>query len=250
MLDQSIAWRLRTITSQTGSVNVTEMIRADNPHPVTIRLMVIARHRLDGDAWAALFHSHADFLVLCTTTSINVASVVGRHRRPDVVILDAALVSQQDDQSVASLIDQLGNVPIMLLDVDVNNGRLAAILNSPLVGYFTRNAPYADLAAGIRSLVNGHRTFEAQVSSRILETPHGLQFRRDSNGSHLAILTAREIEVLQLVALGHSVKHCAELLKLAPSTVDNHKSRLMKKLGIHKSLDLTRLAIREGLVSI
>lgn len=63
-------------------------------------------------------------------------------------------------------------------------------------------------------------------------------------------MTPREIEVLKLVALGHSVKDCAELLDLAPSTVDNHKARLMKKLGVHKALDLTRLAIREGLVNV
>lgn len=226
------------------------MIRSDNPQRVAIRLVVVTRHRLDGDALSALFHSHADFRVLCTTTSIKVASVMGRHPRADVVVLDAGLISQQDDQSVTSLIAQLGDVPILLLDDDVNNGRLAAVLNTPSVGYFTRSAPFSDLAAGIHSLVNGHRTFESQVSSRLQQTPQGWQIRRDENSSHLALLTPREIEVLRLVALGHSIKHCAELLELAPSTVDNHKSRLMKKLGVHKSLELTRLAIREGLVSI
>jgi two-component system, NarL family, response regulator NreC len=226
------------------------MIRSDNSRRVAIRLVVVTRHRLDGDALSALFQSHADFRVLCTTTSIGAASVIGRHRRPDVVILDAGLISQQDDQSVTSLIAQLGDVPVLLLDGDVNNGRLAAVLNTPSIGYFTRSAPFSDLAASIHCLVDGHRTFESQVSSRIHQTPHGWQIRRDEKSSHLALLTPREIEVLRLVALGHSIKNCAELLKLAPSTVDNHKSRLMKKLGIHKSLELTRLAIREGLVSI
>ena len=233
-----------------GSVNVTYVIRSDNPQSVTIRLVVVTRHRLDGDALAALFHAHADFRVLCTTTSIKVASVVARHRQPDVVLLDAGLISHQDDQSVDALMEQLGEIPVLLLDDDVNNGRLASILNTPRVGYLTRSAPFSELAMGIHRLVRGERVFDPAAKSRLHQTSHGWQFRRDENGSHLSLLTPREIEVLKLVALGHSVKDCAELLALAPSTVDNHKARLMKKLGVHKALDLTRLAIREGLVNV
>jgi DNA-binding NarL/FixJ family response regulator len=55
---------------------------------------------------------------------------------------------------------------------------------------------------------------------------------------------------MRLIALGRSVRDCAHILELAQSTVDNHKSRLMKKLGLRKSQDLTRLAIREGLIRI
>lgn len=226
------------------------MIRLDNPHSVVIRLVIVTRLRLDGDALAALFQAHADFRVLCTTTSVKVASVVGRHRVPDAVLLDAALISHQGDQNDSSLFEQFGNVPILLLDDDVNNGHLAAILNAPRIGYLTRGAPFSELAAGMHRLVNGERVFDSAARNRLQQTPHGWQLRRDENGSHLAMLTPREIEVLKLVALGHSVKHCAELLDLAPSTVDNHKARLMKKLGVHKALDLTRLAIREGLVDV
>jgi DNA-binding NarL/FixJ family response regulator len=233
-----------------GSVNVTSMIRSDNAHPVTIRVVVVTRHRLDGDALAALFHAHADFRVLCATTSIKVATVVGRHRRPDVILLDGSLISPDGDQSFAMMIDELGQLPILLLDNDVNNGRLAAILSAPSIGYFTRSAPFSELAAGIRRMVEGERVFDPAVSSRIQQTPSGWQFCRGGNGSELAALTPREIEVLKLVASGHSVRDCAELLELAPSTVDNHKARLMKKLGVHKSLELTRLAIREGLVHV
>jgi len=58
----------------------------------------------------------------------------------------------------------------------------------------------------------------------------------------------RELEVLRLIAAGHSVKECAKLLGRSTSTIDNHKARLMKKLNCHRLVELTRLAIREGLV--
>jgi DNA-binding NarL/FixJ family response regulator len=233
-----------------GSVNVTRTTQSDKSHSTTIRLLVVTRYRLDGEALTALFHAHADFRVLCTTTSTKVASAVGRHRRPDVVLLDAGLIAQQDDQSVATLVAQLGEMPILLLDEDVNNGRLAAVLHVSCAGYYTRGSAFSELAAGIRRLAGGECVFDPAVTSRIHQTPHGWQFRRDVKGSRLALLTPREMEVLKLIAMGHSVKRCAELLDLAPSTVDNHKARLMKKLGVHKALDLTRLAVREGLVTM
>jgi len=227
----------------------TKGISAPNSEPPsTVRLVIVTRHRLDGDALAALFHAHENFRVLCTTTSIRVATVVGQHRHPDAVVLDGGLIGDDHNCNSISLLHQFQKIPILVLDDDVHNGRLATMLDLSHVGYFTRRAPFAELAEGIRRLVKGERVFDPAVRGRIHETPHGWQLRRDQDAAHLGLLTPREIEVLRLIAQGHTVKRCAEVLELAPSTVDNHKARLMKKLGIHKSLDLTRLALREGLV--
>jgi DNA-binding NarL/FixJ family response regulator len=75
------------------------------------------------------------------------------------------------------------------------------------------------------------------------------------NGSKLRIdlpevnaLSKRETEILTLLAEGFSVRNCAAILGLSASTVDNHKSSMMKKLMVHKSADLVRLAVRNGLV--
>jgi DNA-binding NarL/FixJ family response regulator len=66
----------------------------------------------------------------------------------------------------------------------------------------------------------------------------------------VAALTSRELDVLRLLARGSSVRDCARQLQLSASTVDNHKTRLMKKLQIHKSSELTQLAIRDGLITV
>ncbi|MGD9634648.1 MAG: response regulator transcription factor [Pirellulales bacterium] len=164
--------------------------------------------------------------------------------------MDGALLDEHANEGFDALVDRLERVPLLVLDDDIRNGRLAAVLKKPGTGYFTRHVPFEDLADGIETLVRGERAFGSTVKDHVHQTPHGWQFRKNGDTSLFASLTPRELEVLRLVALGHSIKHCAEVLALAPSTVDNHKARLMKKLGVHKSLDLTRLAIREGLVSV
>jgi DNA-binding NarL/FixJ family response regulator len=213
----------------------------------TIRLVVVTRRRLDGEALAALFQSHPHYRVLCNTTSLKVASTVGRHRKPDVMLLDGSLAGQRGGEGIAALIHRIGKVPVMVLDDTVNIGHLAALMNLPDAGYYTRTAP---LAEGIRRLLRGENAFDSAITERVHQTSHGWKFRPGSDTDPSEQLTPREIEVWKLIAQGHSVRRCAELLHLAPSTVDNHKSHLMKKLGVHNALDLTRMAIRDGLVSI
>lgn len=216
----------------------------------TIRLVVALRHQLCSDAFSALLQAHSGFHVVCTTNSTKVATEVGQLRNPDAVLLDAAFVDRADGSRLSKLCSQFGESRILVLDDAVNVGRLAAVLEVPEVGYFTRNAPFSDLAAAIRRMVAGERVFDPSVRSRIRQTARGWEFQRELGGPQLSTLTRRELDVLKLIAMGHSVKRCAEILDLAPSTIDNHKSRMMKKLGVHKSLDLTRLALREGLVSV
>jgi len=223
------------------------MLESDQAHLATIRLVVALRHQLCAEAFTALLQSHADFRVLCTTTSTKAAADVCRHRHPDVALVDGRLVDQAHGGSLTSLVQQLGGIPILVLDEQLDYGRLTALMNLPRSGYYTRAAPFPELADGIRRLLRGENAFDSTIAGRVHQTPHGWQFHHGPESNQL---TPREIEVWRLIAQGHSVKRCAELLQLAPSTVDNHKSHLMKKLGIHKSLDLTLLAVRNGLVSV
>ena len=208
------------------STGLRTMKLAESP-PGTIRLVIVRRLRLDGDALAALFQAHSNFRVLCATTSIKVALTVGRHRRPDVVVFDGGLVSNPGD-SFNSLIQQLADIPVLVLDDEVNHGHVTALLNLPCVAYFTRGTPFHELAEGIQHLIQGESAFDSTISDRIEQTPNGRQFRCDPGTVTSPLLTPREIEVWKLIAQGHSVKDCAEFLHLAPSTVDNHKSHLMK----------------------
>jgi two-component system NarL family response regulator len=226
------------------------MSDSDHVHQATIDLVVVTRRQLDGEALAALFQSHAHFRVLCATTSIRVASSIARHRCPHVMLLDGDLFGQSDGETISSLVQQMGEVPIIVLDEKVDVRRLATLMNVPSVGYFTRAAPFPELVDGVHRLLRGESAFESTIAERVHQTPHGWRLRHDPDSKHSTRLTPREIEVWKLIAQGHSVKRCAELLHLAPSTVDNHKSHLMKKLEVHRALELARLAIRDGLISL
>jgi DNA-binding NarL/FixJ family response regulator len=94
------------------------------------------------------------------------------------------------------------------------------------------------------------RVFDPAIDHRVLRTPRGLLLEHHEEQPSVAALTNREREVMELLAQGNSVRDCARVMHLARSTIDNHKSRLMNKLRIHKAAELTQLAIREGLITL
>ena len=216
----------------------------------SVRLVIVARRPLDAEACAALGQAEAGFSVLTSTHKVQAAVDLCRHRRPDVVLIDARYIGNGDAHGVAWLREHFGDLQVVLLDEEINEARLAAILGSPRIGYFTRLVEFSEVAAGIRRLIRGERAYGPLVLERLQQTPTGWRLRCDRPHSPLALLTPREVEVLRLVALGYTIKDCAAQLQLSPSTVDNHKSRLMKKLDVHRSIDLTRLAVREGLIRL
>ena len=85
---------------------------------------------------------------------------------------------------------------------------------------------------------------------RLRLTARGLRLKHTGDEPSLAQLTSRELQIMELLAMGYSVKQSADHLSLAESTIDNHKSRLMKKLDLHKTVELTHKAIKEGLVML
>jgi len=222
----------------------TDAYGTDRP---ALRVVVVARHPLDGEALASLLNSRGEFHVICTTTSAEEAQAVCQHKQSDVAMLDVYRASNTTCQEWALSLRPLLAGGVLMLDDEIHFGRLAVALETSHLGYFTRSDPVTELLGGLRSLASNQSAYGSASMKYLQKTSQGMKLA--DQASPLTHLTRREKEVLRLIALGNSVKGCAKILKLAPSTVDNHKSRLMRKLQIHKSSALTRLAIREGLVS-
>lgn len=139
---------------------------------------------------------------------------------------------------------------VLVLDRRPREGRLVEVLHEPATSYLSRNVAPAALGAAIDAiLAHGTRAIDPDLLPRLRRTGRGYEFRDAAEVRSVASLTLRERQVMQLLAQGMSVRKCADTLGLATSTIDNHKARLMKKLGIHKASDLTRAAVREGLIA-
>ena len=215
-----------------------------------IRVMLMLANSLDCDAISVLFSGRQHIAAIETSSDLNVGMVKCEHFFPHVLIIDPRMGANVIPSAVEALQQRFVH-HVIVLDDRLYEGRLAAILKIPTMSYVTRQAGFAALlAATIRVGRQGERVFDPSISDRVQRTPKGWRLDQVHGRPSVADLTKRELEVAKLLAVGSSVSDCAKSLHLAESTVDNHKSRLMKKLRVHKASALTHLAIRDGLIPV
>ena len=167
---------------------------------------------------------------------------------PKALILDPKCHSQALSESI-DLLFQGFLSKVILLDDRPREGLLVDVLPLHQISYLTREMDGQDLIESIRRIVlHGERVFDPKVRERVARTHHGWRLNPQMTTNSVADLTTREKDVLKLLAEGFSVRDCAKRLAVSVSTVDNHKTRMMKKLKLHKATQLTRLAISEGFI--
>ena len=222
------------------------------PHTAAteVRLALCMANALDCETYSEQFSRQRSFDVLAATADLDFGLARLERLRPQVLVLDPK-ISANAVQRAAEMVQTRKAGHLLVLDDRLCEGRLLTLLPLSDVSYLTRLAGLQVLHSCILQIVSsGNRTFDPAVQSRIRKSGGRLRLKSPDDSASLASLTSRELEVMKLLTTGFSVRGCAQLLDLAESTVDNHKSRLMKKLDIHKIVELTHVAIREGLVVI
>jgi len=136
---------------------------------------------------------------------------------------------------------------VVVLDDRDRAERLSAAVREGARGYLTTRQSREEFFTTLRAVAAGELCFpDEQGKPAAADGAEGMP--NEPPPSRLDRLSRREREVMTYLSLGHSVKQCAVLIGLQPSTVDNHKTRLMKKLEVHKTVELVRLAMEHGLV--
>ncbi|MEX0936452.1 MAG: response regulator transcription factor [Pirellulales bacterium] len=218
--------------------------------PPQLRILLVDDQVLNCEALATMFSQVERMRIVATATDVREALTLAADLHPDVVVTDAQLPDRGAFRCARDLLGILPSARSVFLDDEISVSRLREALAIGVAGYLLRSTPFRLLAASLARVAQRQQVFSPEIEDLLVVTPSGFLIKSTETELSLAALTTRETEVLCFLAEGMSVKECARRLHLAHSTVDNHKSRLMKKLNVHKSTELTRLAIREGLISV
>lgn len=213
------------------------------------RLLIVDDHVVCCAGMAVLFRNMQGICAVVVANEAEEAVGLARQFRPDVVLMDTTLPKYGAFWAARRILECCSGARVVFLDDQVHASHVRETLRAGGFGYWTKHATFAQIAEAVRRAAAGQTSFCPEVHEKLISTSSGPQFRPSSRSELAARLTTRELEVLTYVAQGLSVKECAERMRLARSTVDNHKTRLMRKLDLHKAADLVRFAIREGLVA-
>lgn len=166
---------------------------------------------------------------------------------PDVIVLDIAM-PRLNGIDVASRVRALEAPPkVIILSMHADESYILRALAAGAQAYLLKDSTDEDLWPAIRAVMSGMPFVSAAVSAVLVEDyVRHLQSRGLTDTFHL--LTAREREVLQLLAEGRSNKEVAALLDVGLSTVETHRANLMQKLNLHNTAEIVLYAVRKGII--
>ena len=160
---------------------------------------------------------------------------------PDVVVLDISMPRGSGLQAVERIRAAAPSARILFLSVHDETEYVLETVRKGAHGYVRKDTTPAELREAVRAVHAGDEYFSPVVARHLTAA------LREAGSDPLAALSAREREVLELIAAGHSNKQIAANLGISPRTVESHRDSLMRKLGIRTVAGLTRLAIETGL---
>ena len=204
-----------------------------------ISILLVDDHSLVRRGFRRILEDESDLQVVGEASSGSEAVELARKLKPQVILMDCALQGESGITATRNIVAMLPETAVLMLSMHSEETLVRQSLEAGARGYILKNAADLDLAAAIRRVLDGNVVLDPQVKRA--ET---------LRGERTAGLTARELEILQLIAIGKSNKEIASDLDLSVNTVSVHRANIMNALGLHKTAELVVYAIRNGLVNL
>ena len=165
--------------------------------------------------------------------------------QPDIVLMDTGMPGMNGLEATALAKKQFPQVKVIIVSEHSSEEFVFRALRSGAEGFILKDDSVGELYTAIKSVARGGEHLSPQVTKKVV-----LGYLEGQNGGDdlVKALTARQREVLQLIAEGHSTKEIAKLLNVSVNTVKTHRLKLMEKLGVHEITGVVRYAVRLGLI--
>jgi two-component system NarL family response regulator len=212
---------------------------------MSIRVLLVEDHRMVREALCETLKKAADVEIVGEAGDGREALEQAAAVMPDVVVLDIRLPDVNGIEVAARLRDMGSVARIVALSGYADRRFVTAMLRSGASGYVTKSAAGTELLRAIRAVAIGQGYFSPDIAGALVTELRG----RHKPGEP-APLARREREVLRLIAEGFRSPMIADQLHVSLATVEVHRRNIMRKLGLRTIAELTKHAIREGIVSL
>ena len=214
--------------------------------PLTTRILLADDHAMVRRGLRHVLDEQPDLEVVAEAGDGRAAVEIARDNRIDLVILDITMPRLTGLQATRELLQNQPELNILILSMHDNEQYFFEALRAGASGYVLKSAADRDLVDACRATMRGepfiYPTAERTLIRDYLEgARRGVTPREDP-------LTPRETQVLKLIAEGDSNREIAEELVISQKTVERHRANILDKLGMHDRVELTRYAIRRGLI--
>lgn len=211
-----------------------------------IRVLLADDHALVRAGIRALLEKLPGIAVVGEADNGRQALELIKKSAPNLILLDISMTELSGLEALPRIVKDFPDAKVLILSAHANEEYVIRALRSGAAGYMLKDAAAAELRVAIDSVIQDKTYLSPSISRTVIDS---YLKRVGGSFSPLEQLTARQREILQLVAEGKNTKEIAGLLGISIKTVEAHRLQLMARLDIHDVPGLVRYAIRSGLVS-
>jgi two-component system response regulator NreC len=211
-----------------------------------IRVLLAEDHTIVRKGLRSLLDDEIEIEVVGEAEDGQQAIELVQRVQPDVVLMDITMPVLNGLEATRQIKKLFPQVKVVVLTVHSTEEYIFQILRAGASGYVVKQAAVSELVQAIQTVYRGDSFLSPSISRQVVEE-YGR--RAEAIEDKYDRLTDREREVLQLIAEGRANREIAQLLHVTVKTVEAHRAHLMDKLGLRSTAELTRYALRKGIVS-
>jgi DNA-binding NarL/FixJ family response regulator len=212
------------------------------------RILIADDHEIVRRGIRALLENHPGWEVCGEAIDGRVAVEKTRDLRPDLVLIDVGMPNLNGLDAARQILSDAPSTRVLVLTVHESEQIVRDVLEVGARGFVLKSDAARDLVAAVEALQNRSTFFTSKVAETVLQ--EYMNHRAVDPRPFKACLTARERQVVQLLAEGKTSKEVAVALKLSVKTAETHRTNVMRKLDLHSVADLVRYAVRNNIVQV
>ena len=209
-----------------------------------IRVMLADDHETVREGLKMLVSAQTDMEVIGEASDGRTAVQRAQELLPDVIVMDISMPKMNGLKATGNLKECCPQVKVLALTRHTDDGYLQQLLHAGASGYVLKQSASGELIHAIRAVAAGGLYLDPAIAMKAMGTYRGGQSKQKRKGE--GEISAREAEVLRLIAWGYSNKEIAARMEISVKTVEAHKANAMARLGMRSRIDIVRFALLQG----
>jgi DNA-binding NarL/FixJ family response regulator len=215
---------------------------------MSIKILLSDDHEIMREGLKSLLEKQDDITVIGEAEDGRTTVKLARKLLPDIVIMDISMPDMNGIEATRQIVSRESRIKVIALSCHSDKRFVIEMLRAGASAYLLKDCAFGELVNAVRAVIANHSYMSPEITNVMIKDYRHILSKRPV--SAFSILTAREREVLQLLAEGKTTKDIAARLNVSVKTIETYRHQIMDKLHMHSVADLTKYAIKEGLTSL
>jgi DNA-binding NarL/FixJ family response regulator len=213
-----------------------------------VRIVLVDDHDFFRDGLRELLTAHGGVEILAEGADGSEAVELARRHRPEVVVMDLNMPRMSGVEATRRLTSESAETRVLMLTISADDSAVVDAIRAGASGYMLKDAPIEQIFRAIQAVASGQLLVSPRVARAVVGAVWESGDRSELAATITSALSARELEVLRLMAAGRGNAKIAAELYLSPATVKNHVAEVLNKLEVENRVEAAAVAVRAQLV--